>query len=124
MLNRIQKVTIKLNLSTFCSILMLNFKVKIYTKWQNNENTQFLMKVTDTDWVEVKNSDLSDTFVEVSSSFDSSQVVILKKDRLFLKLVEGELWSGLAADNFTDLINIGHWQLPKQGIIIQKDLMF
>ena len=35
----------------FCSILMvIRLKVKINTKWQNNENSQFLMKVTDTEF--------------------------------------------------------------------------
>lgn len=81
------------------------------------------MKMTDTDWIEVQNSSLFDTFVEISSSLDESiesrpPVVILRNsDSSYVKLAEEDLSFGDTADNCTTLINSGSWELnePKAG---------
>lgn len=81
------------------------------------------MKMTETDWIEVQNSDLYDTFVEISSSFDLNlnPVVILRKsDGWYIKLAEGDMWWDLDFKRFNNskFHKPGRWELnePKAGI--------
>ena len=69
------------------------------------------MKVSKTEWLEVQNNVLFDTFIEISKYFDHNgdPIVTLKKsDGYFVRLAEGRIWWGLNLDKFV-VLHSGRW---------------
>ena len=80
------------------------------------------MKMTKTEWIEVQNSNLFDTFVEISSNFNDSlnpSVILRKSDSWYVKLTQGDMWwaPDLNSFNNPNYHKHGRWQLsePKAG---------
>lgn len=90
------------------------------SKWlfYANKKISYFEKISDKNWIEVQNNSLVATFTEVSNKFDiygNKPEVVLKRGKIFFKLIEGEAWSGQAANNLSNFKNMGRWILPTES---------
>ena len=74
----------------------------------------FFQKISPTDWIEVQNKRLHDTFIEIWSSHDQTGnpvVVLRKSDGIYVKLDENEVSWGWSRNNMSSFLRNGHWQV-------------
>ena len=86
------------------------------SKWLYDENKDwYFQKISDSDWIEMKDNKLLAKYTETSNEIDLSnskkpKVVLKRRDR-FVKLVEGEAFWGETYNNINEFLVHGHWQI-------------